>query len=212
MPYSGKEQPIEFMDNMALIREGLQWIFTKNDKGEHELNLSFTKNLYPYFCLDNKRYVGACDGLGDCSFYEFLIAHQCYLLWHQTRDVQYLDRLTAALYVQEVDNRRPAFDDYSYNIRCKVFGKLDLIVKYGVYLWFESCMLHLMNHERYKVVFNRGTKKADADDDAGLGLSAVVYDFNERGLTNNLDHLYNCHDILYMDYRKNKEIEKMMKR
>lgn len=82
-----------------------------------------------------KRYHGCNYKLFDITLEQYLIADNMYLAYAKTNDLQYLNRMVAVFYRKRSDKWQ---EGEHLTAWAKRFAKVDMAVKYSVFLWFTG--------------------------------------------------------------------------
>lgn len=129
-----------------------------------EMSYLFSKNglnnwLIPHFRYRFQRYYGPKSRLVNLTVDEFGKCEECYEKFNHSKNIEYLDTLTAILYRPRRffginDDIRATLTTYGYVNRSKRFRKLPNGLKTAVYLNYEGCRNYL--HLKYKEIFVQG--------------------------------------------------------
>jgi len=115
-----------------------------------EVNL--TRNLLPVIKAGLKKYLGPADAMMYCTFGEFTLACSALDEYQKTGEEKYLDQLVAILYRPHklcwairkyfTDNLDPRakFMNRTLKKRAGKLGRVDLGVKYSIYLFFNGVL------------------------------------------------------------------------
>lgn len=116
----------------------------------------FDKNLLPSFWHRCRKFYGPNDEYDNIQGIEFAYAEDLYIKYKSTKEVEYLNELTALLYRPRryfdiKDDIRQDFYTISAGKRAKLFKSLPFEYKFAVYLNYEGWRNWLIN--RYDVIF-----------------------------------------------------------
>lgn len=114
--------------------------------------VSLSRNRIPRVRIGLRRYIGPSDGLQNCSFGEFTLAHTCFEAYQSSRDFHALAELAAILYRRkkplwvlrkffcESADPRVRFNQRTVRRGARRFERLDPSVLYAVFLFFCGCV------------------------------------------------------------------------
>lgn len=147
----------EIYDILPLV----DWVFDQMD---------LKKNHQPRFKKTKTMYFGPEEGLRNMRFAEWVMADTYYCGYAKDKDEESLNNLVATLYrpqgkgeeylswnVKYRGDVREKFNDALLPARAEIMGKLSLIYREAIYLWFASCRWQLQT--RYKEIFESGGER-----------------------------------------------------
>lgn len=199
---SNKPQVIE---NIHKLRSLVKPYFTsqrKDGKDRPVLDLDFVHNPIPEIKLGKTIYKGPGTALQDCEYAQlFVYAHNAYIDFSKTMQDKHLDRLVAALYM-------PAGSEFKAQdmiSRAGKFKDIPLDLKFGVYLFFASCMKFIATNTALPIgggvtVDISILFKSDGGSGSmkGIGAIGVIYDLAADGVFGDADKTghQNAYDVL----------------
>ncbi len=181
-----QEQQEEVDSNLYLLSQQIDFFFKKNEKGQNELNINFTKNLIPEFRFKQKKYTGPefyLSKLGDIRTNlkadTFIDAQEYYNLYLQTQKTEALDMLVAIFY----GNYKKGYTTFRAQKQSAKFAKLDFNIKYAVYLFFRALLNLIATRTHLGILFrrNENTEDQSQENKIELGLSKTVYSLVKAG-------------------------------
>lgn len=202
------QRAMNIWHNESLLADTVNFFFKvteeKTDDGQDretwEVIPNFVKNLIPVVRMGHRKYYGPGDFLTDMSFGEFKDVSLCTQKWMETRDTEWLDRLTAISYRPRrlrVKNWRLTFTRQPYRSegverRMKKAKKVDIGYKYMYFEYIMGCLYMMRTNAQgqgieiegqrcnLSLIFNR--QKEDAPPEDGIGLMGVLMALAETGV------------------------------
>jgi hypothetical protein len=191
-------------------------------------NVVLTKNLLPKMKLGIVKYLyGPADKLKNVSFIEFAKADTNYLLYLNTKDEKYLNKLIAVLYRQRHwfvnimkflnifnGDVRQKYNDYFIIKNEPAIAKLKLNDRIAIMLFYQGCRNYIINK------FPRVFKSGGSEDKESFGWAQLILELagtkfgNDEQTANTLLHTILMHlEISAIQNEKMKqEMEKIRKR
>ncbi len=118
--------------------------------------------------LKNKLLFGPSERITNLNVDEFAHAEDLYLGWHKTKDIEYLQYLTAVLYREKNNQgKRVLFDKTELEVRAKALSKTNKKIFLATSLTYQGCREYL--YTQFPVVFPKTTKKQKTPNSSGFG-------------------------------------------
>lgn len=134
-----------------ISRHTLSKVLSKKDQYRLSLSIGFLFGInqlhhwvIPFFYFRFRKYYGPKNKLSNLTAEEFTLCEFCYEQFDLTKDVKYLNHLTAILYRSRrwfnIDNDlRAGLKTLSFEKRALRFAKLPDRLRYAIYLNYEGC-------------------------------------------------------------------------
>ena len=202
-----------FASQIYRLTERLNFLFEEKEKKDKiELHPATTiKNLIPKI----RMYYGPSDALQNITFLEYIHAYQYYQEFILDKDERKLDLLIATLYRPKhyfFFGERAKYNSDKTERRSKIFAKLSLETKFGVFYFFKSCDSYLRearisiagNEIDFGILFKSQDNDTESD---GLGMLGVLYKMAESGVFGNIKATAqeNFWDVMLKLYQNHKE-------
>lgn len=130
----------QVIENINKLRDLVRPYFSSQSKkgtSQKIVELDFVENPLPEIIIAKKKYSGPKTALQDCQYAQiFVYAHNEYLDFSKASEEAHLDRLLAILYHPPGEK----FDPELIETRSVLFSGLKVEIKFGVYLFFASCL------------------------------------------------------------------------
>lgn len=170
-----KEQREDYLcENLVGMCDEIKFL-----QGE-KMDLSFTKNPIRKIkgIGTGKRFDIGVVLLTDLSAGEYADAMDLAIAWEETMDPKLLDMLVATLYYKR--RKEDGMISISDNSRLqKRMSKIDIAVKYGVYLWFVSISSYFFKHPTYSLLYV--SKPGETTEKIRLGMSEGIFRLSKAG-------------------------------
>jgi hypothetical protein len=137
--------------------KNVEFLLTEHEKKEEKvifIQSKLHKNCISAIRRRLRNYYGPSDRLFNLTFGEYIVADNYYSKFVESRDGEFLDKLTATLYrrkdpeycpessLYRGDIREP-FNSHTVEARAKKFKTLDADLKNAVMLFFQGCKHHI---------------------------------------------------------------------
>jgi hypothetical protein len=221
-------------DHIRMLAEMLDSFFiAKLEDGIEKkvLQLETIKNLIP----DYRGLIGPADALTNCNFFEYKEAYNHYLLYTKDNQISELDALIAILYRPKVSfrairNLYPKFDGRSRISfttdsnplllvnRTKKVSKWPYAVKFGIFLWFSSCVKFLREGkpviDGIEIDLSILYSKEIEVGPSGIGLTGLLYSLAESKVFGNINETANANlfDVMARLYQVKAEYDRQILR
>ena len=120
------------------------------------------------FKIKNKQLFAPNERITNLTVDEFAHAEDLYLGWHKTKDIEYLQYLTAVLYREkDTKGKRLVFDKTELEERAKALRKTDKNIFLATALTYQGCREYL--YTQFPKVFPVNNKKQQAPNSSGFG-------------------------------------------
>ncbi len=202
----------------------------ENGKLVKKLNLKWIKQMVPRI----GRLVGPQDALTNCTFYEYKEAYGRYMQYVDTQDAELIDELIAILYrprilayglrsrlartlVDERESFTPRSNPKKLAERIKMVKDQPMHVKTAVFTWFTNCVEYLrtgcpvIDGKEINLALLFTQAKEGDKEQAGIGLTGVIYSLAESGVFGNVTETgnTNLYDILVRLYQVKTDFDAM---
>ena len=116
----------------------------------------------------NKQLFAPNERITNLNVDEFAHAEDLYLGWHKTKDIEYLQYLTAVLYREKDEKgKRLLFDKTELEERAKALSKINKPILLATAITYQGCREYL--YTQFPVVFPKTTKKQKTPNSSGFG-------------------------------------------
>lgn len=186
------------IENVTLLRELVKPYFTtQKAKGKTNtiVDLNFLGNPLPEIVpKKGHRFLGPSAALQNCTYEEvFVQAHAALLEFSNTMEEESLDRLVAILYRPANEKgKRPKFDPETFEDNIPLVQHLHPEVKFGVYLFFASCVKFITTAEALDIGGGNTVNIAQLfkpdpgqSSSKGIGPVGLIYSIAESGVFGN---------------------------
>ncbi|MFL0067856.1 hypothetical protein V2605_03910 [Tenacibaculum maritimum] len=118
--------------------------------------------------VKGKRLFSPNERITNLNVDEFAHAEDLYLGWHKTKDIEYLQYLTAVLYREKDEKgKRLLFDKTELEERAKALSKINKPILLATAITYQGCREYL--YTQFPVVFPKTTKKQKTPNSSGFG-------------------------------------------
>ena len=161
----------------------------------YALHSRLTKSIIPYITVAGTKFYGPADGLSNILFQEYIHTETFMSKYSDTGDITFLDKIIAVLYRPQVDNydpenifyqgdRRELFNDFIINKRAALISKVDINLKYAIYLFYTGCINHIQ--KLFKEVFTATSNQEPATrNNTFLSMMKLVTALTQNDVTKN---------------------------
>lgn len=206
---------VENIHQLTRLCDGYFTTETRNGKQATIVQQNFINNLIPQIDTEFGPLIGPQDALLDCSYGEVGYANNSFLDFSKSGNISFLNNLVAALYRPEVDGRRPDFNQKNLS-HITLVEKIPEETKFGVYLWFASCMKWVSTNRALDigggvtVDLSILFKKSDSSG-KNFGFLGVIYSLAESQVFGDAEKTarQNYYDILIRMAQMQAEAEKL---
>lgn len=118
--------------------------------------------------IKNKQLFAPNERITNLNVDEFAHAEDLFLGWHKTKNIEYLQYLTAVLYREKDENqKRLLFDKTELEERAKALSKTDKKILLATAITYQGCREYL--YTQFPVVFPKTNKKQKPPNSSGFG-------------------------------------------
>ena len=181
------------------IKESYRFLYTK---------MAITRFL-PVIKIKNKTYFSPGERLSNITIGEFAICEDLFLQFQTLSGkkeanfgLEYLQYLTAILYVNSADGNRPAFIKNRLDQRAKPFYKAKKKHLYATALAYKGCKDHITSLAKYAAIFPKPKQDLETPKDrktiTNSGLGDLILSFS-GGVFGDYEKTFNTNLYLFLD-------------
>lgn len=193
---SQENRDLKHSNTYQYAKELTEFLFIPEDVNQPdkpvELNFDLVTNVIPSFKVGGLTFYGPADLLSDLTFGEFLEALTNMDEYFQSKQEKHLDYFICALYrPQHLPGARMPLDDHYKDLGKHIY-KLPAHKKYGILLWFTTCIKYIKEGPliidgkeiNFSVLFPSGSSGGKGS--SGLGWKSLLYGIAKEGLFGNI--------------------------